>query len=79
MTEHEQLAQLCERLGAPPAQASIMAAQLLKRAEQIAGERGITRELALKELLEVVVKGRAGEVPARFSSPASPTASPPNE
>jgi hypothetical protein len=72
--EHEQLTQLCERLGAPHAQAAIMATQLLKRAEQIAGERGLTREAALQGLLEVVIKGRAGEVPARFSPPS---ASPP--
>jgi hypothetical protein len=67
MTEHEQLTLLCERLGAPHAQAGTMATQLLKRADQLAGERGIPREAALKSLLEVVVKGRAGEVPAQFS------------
>lgn len=72
MTEHEQLSLLCERLGAPPAQASIMAAQLLKRAEQLATERSITREAALKGLLEVVVKGRAGEVPPSFTREPSP-------
>ena len=68
MTEHEQLTQLCERLGATPTQASIMAAQLLKRADQLVVERAITREAALKDLLDVVVKGRAGEVPAKFAS-----------
>jgi len=62
MTEREQLTQLCEQLGAPPAQAATMAAQLIKRAEQIAAARGLTREAALKGLLDVVVKGRAGEV-----------------
>ena len=67
MTEHEQLTQLCQNLGASAAQAAVMASQLLKRAEQISAERGISREQALKELLEVVVKGRAGEVPARFA------------
>lgn len=71
MTELEQLTQLCERLGAAPAQAATMAAQLLKRAEQIATERGISREEALRGLIEVVVKGRAGEVPARFTPPRS--------
>ena len=71
MTEGEQLAQLCERLGATPAQSQTMAAQLLKRAGQIAGGRGITREAALKNLVEAVVKGRAGEVPAAFA-PAQP-------
>ncbi len=72
MTELEQLTQLCQRLGAAPAQASIMAAQLLKRADQLVKERGLSREAALKGLLEVVVKGRAGEVPARFAPSAPP-------
>ena len=53
MSELEQLTQLCERLGAPPAQAAAMAGQLLKRAEQIAAERGGTREAALKRLLVI--------------------------
>jgi hypothetical protein len=69
MTELEQLTALCERLGAAPAQAAIMANQLLKRADQIAVERGVARAEALKGLLEVLIKGRAGEVPARFSPP----------
>lgn len=67
MTEREQLTELCVRLGATPAQAAIMAAQLVKRAEQLAQERGVAREEALRGLLEVVVKGRAGEVPPRFA------------
>jgi hypothetical protein len=71
MTELEQLAALCERLGAPPAQANAMAAQLMKRAGQIAAERGITREAALKSLIEVMVKGRAGEVPPQFKPPST--------
>ena len=69
MTEHEQLTALCQRLGAPREQAGIMAAQLLKRAEQLAVERGTTREAALARLLELVIKGRAGEVPAEFAPP----------
>lgn len=79
MTELEQLTQLCQQLGASPAQASVMAAQLLKRADQLVEERGLSREAALKGLLEVVVKGRAGEVPARFapSGPPPPMAPPP--
>lgn len=72
MNELEQLTQLCQRLGAPPTQAAIMAAQLLKRAEQLASERGTTREAALKGLLEVVIKGRAGEVPPQFAPPPPP-------
>jgi len=72
MTELEQLTQLCMRLGAPAAQASTMAAQLLKRAGQLAVERGITREAALQGLIEVLVKGRAGEVSPEFSSAPPP-------
>jgi hypothetical protein len=69
MTENDKLTRLCQSLGASPAQAAVMAAQLLKRAEQISAQRGISREAALQELLEIVVKGRAGEVPARFEAP----------
>jgi hypothetical protein len=72
MTELEQLSRLCESLGAPPAQAATMATQLLKRAEQLASERGIARETALRGLLEVVVKGRNGEGPAAFAPPPPP-------
>ncbi len=64
MTELEQLTNLCERLGAPRPQAATMAAQLAKRATQLAAERGIAREIAMARLLEAVVKGRAGEPPA---------------
>ncbi len=73
MSELEQLTQLCERLGAPPGQAAAMAAQLLKRAEQIAATRGGTREAALKRLLDLVVQGHAGKVPDEFApSPPDP-------
>jgi hypothetical protein len=72
MTEAEQLAQLCERLGAPPAQAAAMAAQLLKRAEQLATERGTTREAALQRLLALLVEGRSGVAPAEFPPTAPP-------
>ena len=79
MTELEQLAKLCERLGAPPAQAATMAAQLAKRATQLAAERGETREVALARLLQLVTQGRSGEVPAEFAPPAPlpPPSSPP--
>jgi len=74
MNELQQLTQLCERLGAPPAQAATMAAQLLKRAGQLATERGTTREAELTRLLDLVVKGRAGVVPAEFTPPPRPPA-----
>ncbi|MDO8543788.1 MAG: hypothetical protein Q7S40_25380 [Opitutaceae bacterium] len=69
MTELEQLTALCEQLGAARAQAATMAAQLLKRAGQLAVERGIAREAALSHLLNLLVKGHAGEVPKEFSGP----------
>lgn len=61
MNELAQLTQLCEKLGAASAAAATMAAQLQKRAAQLADERGITREAAMHYLLEVLVKGRQGE------------------
>lgn len=69
MNEMESLTALCTRLGATPAQAATMAAQLLKRAEQLAAEKGTVREAELKRLLDLVVKGRAGEVPKDFVPP----------
>jgi hypothetical protein len=60
MSEEEQLRALCERLGSSPAQAVTMAAQLQKR------------EAALAHLLNLVVKGRSGEVPPDFLPPAGP-------
>lgn len=75
MSELEQLTKLCESLGAPAAQAKTMAAQLLKRAEQLAVERTIPRQEAMAHLLNLVVKGRAGEVPREMNAPrASPPA-----
>lgn len=72
MNELEQLSQLCERLGAPAAQAGVMAAQLLKRADQLAVERGRTCEEMLEHLLRLMVKGRSGEVPADFPATQPP-------
>jgi len=71
MSEHEQLTALCQRLGAEPPQAEIMAKQLAKRADQLTAERGLSREQALKHLLRIVVEGRAGKAPAA-SEPDSP-------
>ena len=70
MDELAQLTQLCRRLGAETdEQASVMARQLLKRAEQLAAERTITREAAMQHLLSVLVHGRQGEVPPGFTAP----------
>lgn len=74
MNELEQLTQLCRRLGAEPGPATAMAAQLQKRATQLSDERGITREAAMQYLLEVLVKGRHGEI-SLDSMPARPAPS----
>lgn len=66
MNELLQLTEACIRLGAQRPQAEIMAAQLLKRAAQLETERGLTREAALAHLLNVVVRGRAGETPPGY-------------
>jgi hypothetical protein len=69
--ESAALTQLCERLGASPTQAAQMAAQLVKRAEQLA-ERGGTREAALARLLDLLVRGCSGEVPPEFQPSPPP-------
>jgi len=71
MDELAQLSQLCRRLGAPTeAQAETMARQLIKRADQLAAERGLRREEAMAHLLDVLAHGRRGEVPPGFAAPA---------
>jgi len=64
----ESLTRLCQRMGAPEAQARTMARQLLKRSDQIAQERGIKRVDALEHLLRLLISGRQGETPLRFPS-----------
>jgi len=74
MNEETRLREFCGRLGADPAQAATMAAQLMKRATQLAAERGLTREAAMAHLLNVVVMGRNGEVPPDLPPIAPPRA-----
>lgn len=69
MSDLEKVTELCVRLGSPPAQAATMAKQLLKRADQISTERGIRREEAMAQLLQILVQGRQGEVPVAFKPP----------
>ena len=51
---------LFEGMGASGPQAGGMARQLLKRARQLAGERGSDREEELRYLLDLIVAGREG-------------------
>lgn len=64
--ELEQIESLFQRLGAESGQATVMARQIVKRADQWVEERGITRVEAMKQLLELVVSGRSGETPPGF-------------
>lgn len=73
MSDLEKITQLCIRLGAGPDQAATMAAQLVKRADQLAVDRGIAREAAMAQLLEILVQGRQGVVPPSFKPPAPPS------
>ncbi len=73
MSDLEKITQLCVRLGAGADQAATMAAQLIKRADQLAADRGVAREAALAQLLEILVQGRQGIVPPSFKPPAPPS------
>jgi hypothetical protein len=66
MHELAQLITLCRKLGAGPEQANVMAQQLIKRADQLAAERGWSREDVMAYLLRLVVQGRQGEIPTEF-------------
>ena len=76
MSELEKITALCVRLGAGPAQADTMARQLLKRADQIAAERGMAREVAMAQLLQILVQGRQGAVPPEFQTGQVPPPAP---
>lgn len=71
MDELAQLTKLCRGLGASPEQAGAMARQLIKRADQLVAERGLTRAATMTYLLRLVVEGRGGEVPKEFQPPAA--------
>ena len=58
--EVAKVARIFTNLGAPETQAQVMAAQLLKRAGQIAEERGISKVEAAETLLKQVIEARQG-------------------
>lgn len=57
----DSLSQALLHLGSPHAQARVMAAQLLKRARQIAVQRAVPEAVAMAELLEKIRQARSGE------------------
>ncbi len=65
MSEFEQITGLLIRLGASETQAKTMAAQIQRLCDQWAKERGMSREEAMTQLLQRIIKGRNGEAPVR--------------
>ena len=65
-----QIKRLLSRLGASDVASDVMARQLVKRADQWVEERGINRVEAMRQLLELVVTGRSGGLPASFEGPS---------
>ena len=59
--DRRKVAALFERMGADAAQADRMAAQLRKRAAQIARDEGISELEALERLLRTILKAREGD------------------
>lgn len=72
MSELEQVKRLCASLGADDGQAERMAAQLMKRADQIAKQRGCSRVDAMQYLLSLTMKGAQGETPEGFEGGKAP-------
>lgn len=58
--EIEMLRKLFAQLGAEPEQSLVMAKQVSKRAAQVSEVRGVSRVEAMRYLIELVTKGRAG-------------------
>ena len=58
--EVAEIACIFVNLGAPEKQAEVMASQLIKRAEQIAQERDISKVEATERLLKQVLEARQG-------------------
>ncbi len=77
MSDEDQVMRLCQRWGASEAQARVMAKQLLKRADQLAAERGWTRVEAMAHLLTLVAKGSQGETTPEFPGGRPPSAAGP--
>jgi hypothetical protein len=71
-----QVAAALARLGCPPERADVMAAQLLKRAQQLASERGWPEDEALAHLLRLMAGGWAAQaqgvttIPGPMSTPS---------
>ena len=67
VNEQEQLAKVFEGLGAESKQALIMARQLLRRADQLAVEKNISRVESLKRLMRLCLEGFHGKIDPDFA------------
>ncbi|MFM8421162.1 MAG: hypothetical protein ACKOEQ_13690 [Verrucomicrobiota bacterium] len=74
-----QVAAALARLGCPPERTDVMSAQLLKRAGQLAAERGWTPPDALAHLLRLMAGGWAAQAQglAPFETPSPPKSAAP--
>ena len=74
-----QVAAVLARLGCPPERTGVMAAQLLKRADQLASERGWPRPDALAHLLRLMAGGWAAQAQGcpSIDAPTSPASDAP--
>ena len=61
--ELEMLRKLFEGMGSGPQQAERLASQTLKRVDQLAIQRGFSREEAMQRMLRIIASGRSGSVP----------------
>jgi len=62
----KQVARIFEQLGAPSSQASKMAKQLVKRAEQFSKSENVPFLEALNRLLQLSIDGIQGEIDPNF-------------
>jgi 5,10-methenyltetrahydromethanopterin hydrogenase len=71
MTEEQKVARIFVGMGAGSDQAVRMAQQILKRAEQLMVERGLSKLEALDHLLRIATSGAQGTPPIGFEGSGS--------
>ena len=67
MNEVQKLSKVFENLGAQSTQALTMARQVLRRADQLAEEKNISRIDSLERLMRLCVRGFQGEISPDFT------------
>lgn len=67
MNEVQKLSKVFENLGAQSTQALTMARQVMRRADQLAEEKNISRIDSLERLMRLCVRGFQGEISPDFT------------